>query len=71
MKQQPKPKKSKHPAVWGLVLEDMVNRNKLGVKRYKTPLRAFNGRDSLQDLYEELLDACAYIRQCIYEKKGK
>ena len=33
-----------------------------------TALQPFNGRDALRDLYEELLDACTYIRQVIEER---
>jgi hypothetical protein len=39
-----------------------------GIQTYGIPLQAFNGRDALQDLYEELLDACCYLKQYIEEQ---
>lgn len=56
------------PKVWDLVLEDIAERDKLGKKRYGVHLRPFNGRDSLQDAYEEALDLVVYLRQVIYER---
>jgi hypothetical protein len=52
-------------------MQDMLARKLLGQQRYGTPLQAHNGRDMMQDLYEELLDACNYIRGMIYERDGK
>lgn len=49
-------------AVVGLVRGDMQERDRVGRDRYGTPLTAHNGRDNLVDLYQELLDACAYAR---------
>ena len=51
-----------------LVLDDLRARMEVGKERYGTYLQAFNGRDALRDLYEELLDACVYIRQVIEER---
>jgi hypothetical protein len=69
---QPMPVKNKLPAVWDLVLADIRVRDQIGQERYKTRLQPFNGRDSLRDLYEELLDAVVYVRQLIYEvENGK
>jgi len=45
------------------VLTDLENRSKEGVKKYGTQLRTNNGRDSLMDFYQEILDAIVYIRQ--------
>jgi hypothetical protein len=55
-------------AVWPgeagpLLISDMRARDALGRERYGVPLQAGNGRDALRDLYEEVLDACAYARQ--------
>jgi len=66
---QPPPEPSEHPNVWGLVMADMIERDRIGRSRYGTPLRPFNGRKALVDLYQELLDAVAYIRQEIYERE--
>jgi hypothetical protein len=68
---QPPPKPNEYPAVWNLVLHDMVKRDAKGTEQYGTPLQPHNGRDALQDLYEELLDACVYARQAIFERDGK
>lgn len=68
---QPAPLPSESPAVWDLVSADMAARDRLGESRYGTRLRPHNGRDALRDLYEELLDAAAYIRQVMYERDGR
>ncbi len=57
--------------VWLLVLADMEERRKHGIEKYGTPVQPFNGRDPLVDTYQELLDACVYIRQAIEERKQR
>lgn len=54
-----------------LCCDDMQARKALGIKRYGQALQANNGRDALRDHYEELLDACAYARQLLYERDGR
>lgn len=68
---QPLPIKSSSPHMHDLVCEDMQGRKALGTTRYGQPLQAHNGRDALRDHYEELLDACAYARQLLYERDGR
>lgn len=51
-----------------LVIEDLLARDKKGFKKYGKSLTTHDGRDSLWDLYEELLDACQYIRKAIEER---
>lgn len=68
---QPDPKQSTHPAVWGLVMKDMVDRDQTGRERYGVPLQGHNGRDALVDAYQEALDLAVYLRQAIYERDGK
>ena len=68
---QPKPIPNNYPAIWDLVMEDIKKRDKFGLKKYGTRLQPFNGRDTLQDLYEELLDATCYCRSLIYERNRK
>ena len=68
---QPAPKQNALPAVWDLVVADMVARDHLGAERYGTRLQPMNGRDAMRDLYEELLDACVYARQMLYERDGR
>lgn len=58
------------PGIHELVIEDIRKRRELGISRYGTMLQAFNGRDALQDLYDELLDAACYVRQAIEERRG-
>jgi hypothetical protein len=69
--EQPAPRSNNLPSVWDLVLADMSNRDAVGRERYGTPLQPHNGRDALKDLYAELLDACVYLRQTLYERDGK
>jgi len=57
------------PDIMDLVIQDMHARKELGMERYGVPLRTFNGRKALKDLYEELLDACVYIRQEMEERE--
>ena len=68
---QSAPTESAHPAVWPMVIMDMMERDRIGRERYGTPLKPFNGRDALVDAYQELLDAAVYIRAAIYERDGK
>lgn len=66
--EQPAPIPNSFPPVWGLVIEDMENRDKLGEHRYGTKLQPFNGRDALRDAYDESLDLCVYLRCALYER---
>jgi len=50
------------------VIEDLRQRAEVGLAKYGRPLTPFNGRDALQDLYEELLDAAQYIKQAMIER---
>ena len=65
---QPLPKRGQLDVV-PLVLADFRAREQQGIATYGTTLQTFNGRDALQDLYEELMDACLYIKQVIEERK--
>lgn len=64
---QPPPTPNARPSIQSLVRADLVEREQVGIGRYGMPLRAFNGRNGLVDLYQELLDACCYVRQVIAE----
>ena len=64
---EPPPTPNDRPAVWGLVMRDMEDRDNFGRERYGVPLQPHNGRDALKDLYQELLDACVYTRQLLFE----
>ncbi len=53
---------SKRPAsIAALVLNDMLDRDKIGRERYGTPLTAGNGRNQLVDAYHEALDLAVYL----------
>ena len=52
-----------------MVIEDMKARDKMGEDKYKTRLQAGNGRNPLQDAYEESLDQTVYIKQELEERK--
>lgn len=68
---QPAPKQNNHKPTWHLVIQDMLERDGVGRRRYNTPLQPYNGRDSLQDAYEEALDLCVYLKNAIEERNGK
>lgn len=51
-----------------LICVDLQDRASVGHKKYGTYLQAFNGRDALMDLYQELLDASKYLRQIMVER---
>ena len=64
---QPAPTPNDSVPIWELVIADMQARDQLGRERYGTPLQAHNGRNALQDAYEEALDMAVYLRQAIEE----
>ena len=66
---QPMPVTNNHPAILDLVIEDIKERNAVGVETYGTRLQPFNGRKPLIDAYQEVLDMAFYIRQEIYEQE--
>lgn len=45
-----------------LVVADVEERKEFGVRKYGTALQSGNGRDMLQDAYEEALDLVMYLR---------
>lgn len=63
----PQPGKTK---ILDLVLSDLQERAEQGHKKYGCYLQSHNGRDALQDAYEEALDLAMYLRQAIEEKKA-
>lgn len=52
---------------WGIIRDLLLERRAVGIGRYGMPLTALNGRDALQDLQEELVDAFQYASQCEME----
>jgi len=65
---EPEPNDSKGD-VWKLVIGDMIDRRSSGIAKYGKPLQTHNGRNSLVDAYQEILDAAVYLRQKIQEDK--
>ena len=70
VKEQKPPEPNDRPAVWDLVIKDMLARDGEGRRKYGTPLQPFNGRDVLVDAYQEALDLVVYLRQAIYERSA-
>ena len=54
-----------------LVVDDIREREKVGYKKYGKALLPHDGRDSMQDLYEELLDAAQYIKKVMEERDSE
>ena len=52
-----------------LVIEDIKKRKKMGKAKYGVPLRAHNGRNALQDAYEEAQDLSLYLKQRLVEEE--
>lgn len=70
LSEQPNPTPNDSIPTWELVMRDMENRNKAGVEKYGTPLQPNNGRNSLQDAYEEALDLAVYLKNAIIEHQS-
>lgn len=49
------------------IVQDMRERNDIGTQRYGGPLLAHDGRNSMVDAYQELLDALVYTRKALME----
>ncbi len=50
------------------VIEDLEDRKKIGIANYGTLLYPNNGRDQLQDAYEEALDLACYLKSAMLER---
>ena len=59
---QPEPKVNERAFVQDLVVNDIEDRKQFGINKYGTALQSGNGRDMLQDAYEEVLDLAIYLR---------
>jgi hypothetical protein len=57
------------PDIADLVCRDIQARAALGEKKYGERLRANNGRNPLQDAFEEAADLCMYLRQRLEEER--
>lgn len=65
---QPLPVPNKELDIQSQVIADIVERRQVGISRYGTALQPHNGRDALQDAYEEAIDLACYLKQCIVER---
>ena len=65
---QPPPIANDKPHIADLVIDDIRTRKAMGLKKYGTPLQPFNGRNPLEDLYDELHDAVQYCKQKLIEE---
>lgn len=57
--------------VWEVVIQDMINRNEEGAKKYNRYLQSDCPDNMLQHAYEEALDLAVYLKTCIIQKKEK
>lgn len=62
------PEQSGFPLSHRLLQDDIESRLLVGIQRYGRGLQAMNGRDTFQDMYEELIDAAVYARTIIEER---
>lgn len=67
---QPLPQVTDGPFIQDLVMVDLAERKQHGIRKYGTALQAHNGRDMLQDAYEEALDLCVYLRGLLAEREA-
>ena len=67
MSQQPRPKPNDSTPVWEQVIQDMRARDEQGFKTYNTRLQKHNGRNSILDMYEEILDSTVYCKTFLLE----
>ena len=49
------------------VRDDLLKRKEHGVAKYGQALQAFNGRDPVQDAFEESVDLMLYLKQLLEE----
>jgi len=66
---EPKPISTSGASMHDLVISDIAERKDFGLKKYDSLLQAYNGRNFLQDLYEELQDAIVYTRGALEEQE--
>lgn len=79
---EPAPEHNNHPATADVVAGDIIRRGLplgiaqdvmarkgMGLKKYGTALQPCNGRDNLNDLYQELVDGVKYAMTEILEQE--
>lgn len=58
------------PSAHDLVIADLLDRKKHGLRKYNSLLQPFNGRDSILDAYEEAQDLVVYLANLLEESKN-
>lgn len=53
------------------LLKDIKEKAEAGKIKYGSHLQTHNGRKALADLYQEMIDACFYIKQELMERRDK
>lgn len=66
MDRQPYPKRG-GTDIFPDVIADIEERAEMGKAQYGTYLQTHNGRNAMQDAYEELLDLACYMKQHLTE----
>ena len=61
----------KDKLIFELIHKDLDERNRKGWLEYGKEMTAHDGRDTLQDAYEEALDLAMYLRKAIEERDSK
>lgn len=61
----------KNKPVVAQVMIDLTERMEIGIKTYGEALRDNNGRDAMQDAYEEALDLACYLKQVMIERDNE
>jgi hypothetical protein len=69
MYKQTTPPRAGNIRVLDAVLSDLKSRAEMGRKKYGHYLETNNGRNALQDAYEECLDLCMYLKQRLMEEE--
>lgn len=57
-------------SVFKAVHKDLEARERRGIETYGRSLETFNGRNALQDAYEEALDLAMYLKQALLEQEN-
>lgn len=68
---QPAPLPTDEQSIHDLVIQDVIGRKRLGLRKYGSLLQASNGRDHLLDAYEEALDLAIYLRAELERRSGQ
>ncbi len=53
------------------VIKDLIDRDRMGFDKYGQNLETYDGRVTLLDAYQEILDALQYLRKAIEEMPRK